>query len=104
MSKAIQKEEVFMLLKQVIDPELMINIVDLGLVYDVLISDEKLITVNMTLTSQGCPLGDVIMEDVMHIISEQCKNYKVDIQLVWEPEWTPERLTEKGKAALEGIV
>lgn len=104
MNNSIEKEDVLVLLKHVIDPELMINIVDLGLVYDVFISDEKVIAIHMTLTSEGCPLGDVIMEDIVHILSDQCEGYKVDVQLVWEPEWSPERLTAAGKAALEGIV
>lgn len=98
------KEKIMELLKGVIDPELMVNVVDLGLVYEVMIneSDHK-ININLTLTSPGCPMGDMIVEDAKQLITANYPDYQVIISLVWEPAWTLERLTEKGKAALGKI-
>lgn len=97
----VQEEEIFNLLKEVIDPELMVNIIDLGLVYDVRV-DENLATIeiDMTLTSPGCPLGDVIMEDVEQVIIRSLQDFQIKINLVWEPMWTLDRLTQEGKEAL----
>lgn len=97
----LQEQEIFNLLKAVIDPELMVNIVDLGLVYATrLIDAENRIEIDMTLTSQGCPLGDVITEDVHGVISSKYPDHQVEVNLVWEPEWTLEMLTTEGKEAL----
>jgi len=96
-----QEESIFSSLKAVIDPELMVNIIDLGLVYNVVMNDSACkILVELTLTSPGCPLGDVIMENVRQVIATDYPDYKVDVTLVWEPMWTLERLTEEGKNAL----
>lgn len=98
---SLQEQEILNLLKAVIDPELMVNIVDLGLVYATRLMDaESRIEIDMTLTSQGCPLGDVIIEDVNQVISAKYPNHRVEVNLVWEPEWTLERLTTEGKEAL----
>lgn len=90
---------VFQLLKGVIDPELMINVVDLGLVYDVRIKDEK-ITIDLTLTSPGCPMGEMIIGDVKQIISSNYLDYAVVVNLVWSPVWSIANLTPEGKEAL----
>lgn len=96
-----EEEKVVALLKGVIDPELMINIIDLGLVYDVRQDDaEKKIDIDLTLTSPGCPLGEVIMEDARQVIIAGYPDFKVEVNLVWEPMWTLERLTAEGKATL----
>ncbi len=96
-----EEQKIFTLLKGVIDPELMVNIIDLGLVYDVKLEEEKKeINVNLTLTSPGCPLGDVITQDAQQVIQSNNPDFKVSINLVWEPPWTLENLTEKGKEAL----
>jgi len=97
-----EEEKVLLLLKGVIDPELMINIYDLGLIYGVWINNkEKVIDVDLTLTSPGCPMGDMIMEDMTKLLEANYPEFKVEIQLVWEPAWSKEQLTEKGKAELE---
>ncbi len=97
----IKKKQIILSLKSVIDPELMINIVDLGLVYKVTLNEEeKLIEIDITLTSQGCPLGDAIMEEVQQTTEMYHPDYKVNVNLVWEPEWSTEMITEDGKAAL----
>lgn len=97
----VQEEEIFNLLKGVIDPELMVNIIDLGLVYDVRIDEKSVvIEVDMTLTSPGCPLGEVIMEDVDQVVKNNFNDYSVKVNLLWEPMWTLDRLTQEGKEAL----
>jgi len=86
-------------LLQVKDPELNMNIMHLGLVYGVDV-DQGDVRVHMTLTSPGCPAGPEIMHDAHRVIKalEGVKN--VDVELVWEPYWTPERIDPKVRAYL----
>lgn len=96
-----EKEKIFEMLKKVIDPELMVNIVDLGLVYNVTYdAGEKQIDVALTLTSPGCPMGGIIIEDAQQTLESSYPGFGVNINLVWEPAWSVEMLTEKGKAEL----
>lgn len=89
-------------LKSVIDPELMVNIVDLGLVYNIHINPEtKHIIVEMTLTSTGCPLGDVIKQHATEVLSAQYPGFSNDLFLVWNPAWNPSFISEEGKQQLE---
>jgi metal-sulfur cluster biosynthetic enzyme len=78
-------------LRQVKDPELGLNIIDLGLVYDVDVDDGD-VHVRMTLTSPGCPAGGQIVSDANAAIRSLDGVTNVDIELVWEPFWTPERI------------
>lgn len=87
-------------LKRVYDPELNINVVDLGLIYDVSLMDEKSAAITMTLTTPGCPLHDSIVGGVKYCVQEMEEIENVDVQLVWEPAWTPEKMTEDGQRAL----
>lgn len=87
-------------LKRVIDPELNINVVDLGLIYDISLRDEESVFITMTLTTPGCPLHDSIVGGVRYAVQEMEEIEIVDVQLVWEPAWTPDRMTEEGRAAL----
>jgi len=86
-------------LRQVQDPELGLNIVDLGLVYDVEV-EEGDVHVKMTLTSPGCPSGPDIMSDVDRVIRLLDGVQSVDVELVWEPFWTPERIDPRVRAFL----
>jgi metal-sulfur cluster biosynthetic enzyme len=94
------KDQVMYQLKKVIDPELGINIVDLGLIYDVKFPTPKQVTVIMTLTTPGCPLHDSITSGVKYSVEDIEEIDEVDVQLVWEPAWTPEKMTEAGKRQL----
>lgn len=89
-------------LKAVIDPEIYQNIVDLGLVYDVDVSDGNAVTVTMTLTTPHCPMGPQIIADVEKTVMEQGAQ-SVDVNIVWEPPWTPAAMTEELQREL-GIV
>lgn len=95
----VTKEQIIDALKLVVDPELGINVVDLGLIYDVDITDES-ITITMTLTTMGCPLHESMVEAVRHVVQMADLTKTVDVELVWEPPWTPERLTPAAKQML----
>jgi metal-sulfur cluster biosynthetic enzyme len=87
-------------LRAVKDPELNLNIIDIGLVYDIAVGDEGHVQVQMTLTSPGCPSGAEIMEDARRVVAELDGVTGVEIELVWEPFWTPERMDPRVKAFL----
>ncbi len=93
------EDKIYELLKTVIDPEVDVNVVDLGLIYDLQIDGNNIVVV-MTLSTPGCPLGDTIMENISQVIVANIPDVKVDVQLVWEPTWTPELISPEGKAAL----
>ncbi|MGD8496471.1 MAG: metal-sulfur cluster assembly factor [Gemmatimonadales bacterium] len=86
-------------LKGVIDPELGLNIVDLGLVYDIDVDEDKA-TVTMTLTSPGCPAGGMIMSGAQEAASSVEGVDAAVVNLVWKPFWTPERIDPDVRAAL----
>jgi metal-sulfur cluster biosynthetic enzyme len=86
-------------LRQVKDPELEMNIVELGLVYDVEI-DDGAVRVRMTLTSPGCPAGPMITNDAYRVLRALEGVKDVNIEIVWEPYWTPERIDPKVRALL----
>ena len=87
-------------LKNVYDPEIGINIVDLGLVYDVDVSDGGDVLVTMTLTSLGCPLGPVIVQEVTNAMSELPSLGEVDVKLVWSPALSPDMMSEEARDEL----
>jgi metal-sulfur cluster biosynthetic enzyme len=88
-------------LKKVIDPELNINIVDLGLVYEVTEEDGD-VAIKMTLTTPGCPLHDSIVGGVKHAVSELTEVKTVDVEVVWSPLWSPELMSEEALKQLRG--
>lgn len=94
------KENIMGALENVIDPELGIDIVNLGLVYDVDLNEEGMLTVTMTLTSMGCPLGPVIVDQVKTAVSDIPEVKDVDVNIVWNPPWTKEKMSRYAKIAL----
>ncbi|HEX9895563.1 MAG TPA: metal-sulfur cluster assembly factor [Gemmatimonadales bacterium] len=94
----ITPETVRKALRQVKDPELGLNIIDIGLVYDVAVTPEGDVTVKMTLTSPGCPSGAEIMQDAKLVVEELEDVRSTTIELVWEPYWTPEKMDPRVKA------
>ena len=92
-------EEVREALKQVIDPELGLNIVDLGLVYDVQVSDGKAV-VSMTLTSPGCPVGPQILASAQAAAGTVEGVDEAEVNLVWKPFWTQDRIDPAVRAVL----
>ena len=86
-------------LRQVKDPELDMNIIDLGLVYDVEVDDGQ-VRINMTLTSPGCPAGPMITNDAHKAVRALDGVKDVNIEIVWEPYWTPEKIDPKVRAMM----
>jgi metal-sulfur cluster biosynthetic enzyme len=86
-------------LRNVIDPEIYQNIVDLGLVYGVDLSDEQAVVVTMTLTTPHCPLGPQIIENVQQELTAIGAS-QVDVKIVWTPAWTPDAMTPELKRLL----
>lgn len=97
---AIPDEEILEALRDVVDPELGINVVDLGLIYGVDLSD-GVVTIDMTLTSAACPLTDVI-EDQAHSALEGMVD-AVKINWVWMPPWGPDKITDEGREQLRAL-
>jgi metal-sulfur cluster biosynthetic enzyme len=87
-------------LKGVIDPELGISIIDLGLVYDVAVGQDGMCVITMTLTTIGCPLFDVIEKDIESKVKEISEIKEVKTELTFDPPWTPDKMTEDAKIEL----
>lgn len=94
-------DQVVEALKEVIDPELGVNIYDLGLIYDLFKAEDESLLINMTLTSAGCPLTDVIEEQTAEALDGVVEAYRIN--WVWMPPWGPERITEDGKEQMRAI-
>ena len=95
----LTKEDVMEVLKDVHDPEIGIDIVNLGLVYDVDITDAE-IKVKMTLTAPGCPLSQSIGTYVTNVLSVLDITKHVNLEIVWEPRWTPAMMTDRAREEL----
>ena len=93
------KDEVVEALRAVEDPELGMDIVDLGLLYDVEIDGPKIKVIH-SLTSMGCPAGPMIQEDIVNVASAVDGVEEVEIELTWEPPWTPDRMSDDAKFIL----
>jgi metal-sulfur cluster biosynthetic enzyme len=93
------RDEVVDALRQVEDPELGMDIVDLGLLYDVEVEGPR-VKVTHSLTSMGCPVGPMIQEDIHRVTSEIDGVENVDVELTWDPPWTPERMSDDAKFIL----
>jgi metal-sulfur cluster biosynthetic enzyme len=87
-------------LKKVLDPELGINVVDLGLIYNVELSSPSEVIVTMTLTTPGCPLHDSITSGVKHSVEALEEIENAVVNLVWHPAWSPEKMSEEAKRQL----
>ena len=96
---ALTKDDVIEALRQVEDPELGMDIVDLGLLYDVEVQGQN-VKVTHSLTSMGCPAGPMIQEDIVRVAREVPGVEDVDIELTWDPPWTPERMSDDAKFIL----
>lgn len=96
------KEQVIEALKNVSDPELGVNIYDLGLIYDLAFDDvNNALVVSMTLTSAGCPLTDVIENDIAEALDGLVAAFRIN--WVWMPPWTPQRITDDGRDMMRAL-
>lgn len=97
---AEMKDRIMKALENVIDPELGIDIVNLGLVYDVEMDDEGKVTVTMTLTTMGCPLAGVITDEVQRALSDIPEVQDAEVNIVWNPPWDKDKMSRMAKIAL----
>jgi metal-sulfur cluster biosynthetic enzyme len=95
------EEDVLEALKDVVDPELGINVVDLGLIYGITISDDNAATIDMTLTSAACPLTDVIEDQASSALEDLVTDMKIN--WVWLPPWGPDKITDEGRDQLRAL-
>lgn len=102
MSEAITAASVSKVLSRVTDPEVGINIVDLGLIYEVLLSeDQSQMQVRMTMTTPACPMGSHISDEVRAALSREWPSLQqVEVELVWEPPWSTDRLSDEARQQL----
>ena len=101
MSKQASIDDVTEAMKDVIDPELGINVVDLGLVYDMQVDESNVAILDMTLTSAACPLQDVIEDQTRSVLQDLTADVKIN--WVWMPPWGPNRITDDGREQLRSI-
>lgn len=94
------KENIMGALEQVIDPELGLDIVNLGLIYDLELDEEGVLKVTMTLTAMGCPLAGTIVQQVKAALDGIPEIKDVDVNIVWNPPWTKDRMSRYAKIAL----
>ena len=91
--------EVLDVLRSIVDPEIGINIVDLGLVYRVERTADA-VDVAMTMTSRSCPLGEMMLEEARAALSQHFPGLSIATSLVWDPPWTPDMMTTQGRESL----
>ncbi|KAA6312681.1 Iron-sulfur cluster carrier protein [termite gut metagenome] len=94
------EEKIVTMLKTVFDPEIPVNIYDLGLIYEIDVADDGTVNLNMTLTAPGCPLADFITEDVQQKIESVEGVTSCNVNLVFEPEWNKDMMSEEAKLEL----
>ncbi len=95
----VDKEDVIRVLKTCYDPEIPVNIYDLGLVYGIDIKDTT-VRITMTLTAPGCPMHSVITKNVKEKLEEMEGVEKAEVELVWEPQWSVDKISPEGKKIL----
>lgn len=88
-------------LKQVVDPEAGLNIVDLGLIYDIRRKDDVL-EIDMTFTTEACPVGPALLDEVRQVLGQVEGIARAEVNVVFDPPWSPDLITPDGRALLEG--
>lgn len=92
----VTKEEVMRVLENVIDPEIGLSVVDMGLIYSVVVKNGD-VRIKMTLTTPGCPLAALLVREVKNAVAKIDKVKNVEVKLVWEPPWSPEMIKKPGR-------
>ena len=90
-------------LKQCMDPEVPISIVDMGLIYGIDVSDSNDVDIKMTMTTQGCPLHETLVQDVTRYAKKVSGVNNVKVNIVWDPPWSMDKMTEEGKAKIKNM-
>ena len=99
-NKKLVEDDILKALSEVYDPEIPINIVDLGLIYKIDINDNNDVNVDMTFTTMGCPMHMYIKEQARDRLEQIPGVGKVNVNLVWEPKWTPDRISKEVRERL----
>ena len=99
--ESASRDDILEAMRDVVDPELGINVVDLGLVYDVNVDESNIATVDMTLTSAACPLTDVIEDQTRAALAPLVSDFRIN--WVWMPPWSPEKITDDGREMLRSL-
>ena len=94
------KDKVIAEIKKIYDPEIPVNIYDLGLIYDVKVNQENVVEIKMTLTTPNCPVAESLPMEVENTVKEVKEVNKVNLELVWDPPWDKSMITEAGKLEL----
>jgi metal-sulfur cluster biosynthetic enzyme len=97
----VGEEDVAEAMKDVVDPELGINVVDLGLVYGVTVTEDQTALIDMTLTSAACPLTDVIEDQTRQALEGLVNDFRIN--WVWMPPWGPDKITDDGREMLRAL-
>ena len=100
---SVTTEELTERMRDVVDPELGINVVDLGLVYGVHVDDDEIATIDMTLTSAACPLTDVIEDQTRTALVGAGLVQEIKLNWVWNPPWGPDKITDDGREQLRAL-
>ena len=95
--KAVTAEQVYSALRRCMDPEIPVNVVDLGLIYGVNIADGKDVDIRMTMTTRGCPLHDTLVGDVKRFVGKINGIGNINVEIVWDPPWSIERMDPAAK-------
>jgi metal-sulfur cluster biosynthetic enzyme len=101
VANQVVAEDVWEAMRDVVDPELGINVVDLGLVYDVHLDEGNVATLDMTLTSAACPLTDVIEDQTRAALDNVVESFTIN--WVWMPPWGPDKITDDGREMLRAL-
>ena len=101
ITNKIKKEQVIECLRTVVDPEIPVNLFDLGLIYEIKISENNDIKINMTLTNPNCPVAGTMPESVGKSLEKLDNLNSIEVSLVWEPKWSKELMSEDAKLALD---
>ena len=94
------KEQVIKEIKKIYDPEIPVNIYELGLIYDIDVDEKNNVKINMTLTSPNCPVAESLPKEVKDSVKQIKEVKEVDLQLVWDPPWDKTMMTEAAKLEL----
>jgi FeS assembly SUF system protein len=94
------KEKVISEIKKIYDPEIPVNIYELGLIYNIDIDEKNKVNIDMTLTSPNCPVAESLPNDVKNVVLKMEGITDVDLQLVWDPPWDKDRMSEAAKLEL----
>lgn len=99
--KIASKEDVIEALKTVSDPEIMINVYDMGLIYNIDVKENGDVAIDMTVTAPTCPVAGILPQQAADAVALVEGTGEIEVKIVWEPAWTPEKMTEEAKMMIE---